>query len=200
MKYEEEYHKNRHNHLYQSMEYYLTRAKVAKHDYFQSLPSYALLSMNNLPAKILDYGCGLGVNTYLLKNTLGYDISKFAVDFCKEKNKKATTDLKSIKNNSFDIVFSSEVLEHVENPFIELKNMRSKLRQGGVLVLVLPIDKWNKPDILDANQHLYNWNFNTITNILVRVGFTPFYYRILRRTGFKRLLPLLELILDYIFF
>ena len=41
----------------------------------------------------------------------------------------------------------------------------------------------------DENQHLYNWNFNTITNLLVRAGFKPIDYKILRRTGFYKLLP-----------
>lgn len=178
--YEEEYHKEKHNYLYNNEEYYLVRARIAKHDYFKYLSS---------EAKVLEFGCGLGQNIYLLPNRAGYDISKFAVDFCKKKGIKATTNLKSIKDNYHDIILCSEVLEHLENPLEALRQMRKKLRFIGTLVLVIPIDKWNKPNVNDVNKHFYNWNFNTITNLLVKAGFSTVEYEIIRRTGFKILLP-----------
>ena len=179
--YEKDYHLEKHGYLHNDEEYYLARAKVAKHDYFNYY-----LDKNK---KILEHGVGLGKNIYYFKNAVGYDVSKFAVDFCKKKGINATIDFNEIKDNSFDIVFSCHVLEHLENPLNVLKQMRKKLNYHGQLILILPIDKWKKPDLNDKDQHLYNWNFNTITNLLVRAGFYPFEYKIIRRTGFKKLLP-----------
>lgn len=177
-KYEKRYHLKKHNYLYDSGEYYLVRAKVSLIQYFKGIKK-------NLT--ILEHGCGLGQNIFLLKNAVGYDVSKFSLDFCKKKGIKVIRNLKELKNEKFDIVFSCEVLEHLENPLGALKEMNSKLKEKGRLILVLPVDKWNEPDPFDNNQHLYNWNFNTITNLLMRAGFYPIYYKILRRTGFKRL-------------
>lgn len=191
-KYEKEYHQDRHSHLYRDNKYYKLRSKVFKHDLLKLLPHIDMIE----DIKILDYGCGLGQNTYLFKNTTLYDKSEFAVKFCKNrKNRNATNKLKEIKNNNFDIIVCSEVLEHVENPLKELKDIRKKLDNNGYLVLVLPIDKWNRPSISDKNQHLYNWNFNTITNLLVRAGFYPKYeyHTIWKRTGFYKLMGLVEI-------
>jgi len=192
--YEEEYHKEKHSHLFSNEEYYKIKARVSVMDYFYyPIHKYC---------KILEWGVGLGQNIYYFKekDVIGYDVSKFAVEFCKQKGIRATTDLKNIKNNSFNIVFSSEVLEHLENPLEALKQMNKKLRKDGQLILVLPIDKWNKPNVNDKNQHLYNWNFNTITNLLVRAGFYPLDYKIIRRTGFYKLLPFSRISFKLYFF
>ena len=166
--------------MYNNQEYYLARARVSIREFFHNI---------NQNSKILDYGCGLGQNIYGLDNAIGYDISNFALDFCREKGIKVTSNLNEIDDEGFDVVLCCEVLEHLEEPLKTLKQIYKKLDHYGKLILILPIDKWNKPNIQDINQHLYNWNFNTITNLLVRVGFYPFSYKILRRTGFKKLLP-----------
>jgi SAM-dependent methyltransferase len=194
-RYEEKYHKEKHSHLYNDEEYYLIRSRIAKHDYF----NISFFDDINL-CSILDYGGGLGQNTFLFKDVVVYDKSKFAVEFCKKKGKKSMVDLDKIKKNHFDIVFSAEVLEHLENPLEELKQMLEKLNENGILILILPIDKWNKPNIYDKNQHLYNWNFNTITNLLVRAGFYPIDYKIIRRTGFYKLLPFSRINFDFYLF
>ena len=158
--YEEVYHVTRHNNLYEDSEYYFVRARVSVYEYFRGLVKKY--------EKVLEYGCGLGQNIYLIRNAVGYDESKFAVEFCRRKGINSTNKIKSLKEGSFDIVLCCEVLEHLEEPLKALKEINSKLKNGGKLILVLPIDKWNKPDIYDENQHLYNWNFNTIINLLLR--------------------------------
>jgi len=177
--YETEYHLEKHSNLYKDKEYYYIRAKVAMNDYFKNY-SYE---------RVLDFGCGLGNNIYLLDYAKGYDISKFALDFCRGKGLKATDDLKKIRNNHFDIVFSSEVLEHLERPLDALKIMRRKLADDGRLIIVVPIDRLKRLKLNDKNQHLYCWNYQTMTNLLIRAGFKPIEFKILRRTGFKKFLP-----------
>lgn len=178
--YEENYHLNRHTHLYEDNEYYDFRAKMALRLFFSGVKK---------SSKVLEYGCGLGQNIFRVNNSIGYDVSKFALKFCGKKGIRVTDNLTSLKKyGKFDVVLSCEVLEHLENPFEALKEMSAQLKKGGKLILVLPIDKWNKPSIFDDNQHLYNWNFNTITNLLWRAGFFPVDYKVIRATGFKKLL------------
>lgn len=178
--YEKEYHLKKHDYLYNNQEYYLARARASIKQFFQGIRKNS---------KILEYGCGLGQNIYGLDNAVGYDISNFALDFCRKKGIKVTNNLNKIDNEGFDIVLCCAVLEHVEEPLKTLKTIYSKLKKGGKLILVLPIDKWDKPNINDVNQHLYCWNFNTITNLLVRAKFIPLRYKIIRGSGFKKSLP-----------
>lgn len=183
--YEEEYHLSRHANLYEDGEYYYFRAKMALRLFFNGIDK---------SSKVLEYGCGLGQNIFLVDNSVGYDVSKFALDFCKRKSVKTVDNLKDLKGyGKFDVVLSCEVLEHLENPLAALKEMNLQLKDGGKLILILPMDKWNEPNIFDENQHLYNWNFNTITNLLVRSGFYPIHYGIIKATGFNRLLPVARL-------
>lgn len=189
--YEEDYHLNKHNYLHEDEYYYRVRGKVGIEQYFKGIVK--------IKEKVLEYGCGLGQNIFYVFNATGYDVSKFALEFCKKKGINVTNNLKGLKN--FDVILSCEVLEHVEEPLKVLKEMNSKLRKGGKLILVIPIDKWNEPQPFDNNQHLYNWNFNTITNLLLRAGFYPIDYKTLRRTGFKRLLWLNKISFNlYLFF
>ena len=181
-KYEEEYHLAKHSYLYNDEEYYKVRAKVALAQYFKGIKK---------TSTILDYGVGLGQNIYLVRhNSIGYDLSKFALDFCRKKGIRVTGNLKELKKNSFDIVLCCEVLEHLENPLKALKQIYSKLEDSGKLILLLPIDKKRKLTLRDRNQHLYCWNYQTITNLLLRAGFLPTDYKTMRMTGFKKFLPI----------
>jgi len=183
-KYEKKYHLEKHSYLYNDEEYYKVRAKIFAMKYL----GYPL---NHSVKSIFEFGCGLGQNIYLTRrNSVGYDISKFALDFCRKKGINVVNDLKELKGKKFDIVLSCEVLEHLENPLKALKQMYLKLEDGGELVLTVPVEKWRKPKMIDENQHLYGWNYQTITNLLLRAGFLPINYKIMRMTGFKKFLPI----------
>lgn len=50
---------------------------------------------------------------------------------------------------SFDIIYSSDVLEHVENPFQAAKNVLSLLKPGGVCITIVPFAYPYHPDPCD---------------------------------------------------
>jgi len=97
---------------------------------------------------------------------------------------------KRIPNNSYDIVLMSHVLEHVTCPYQTLKIVRRKLKRYGILILVLPFEKDDKPFKppikLDPNQHLYAWTFKAINNLLIRTGFEVLENKIIYLTGIRR--------------
>jgi len=164
MEYEDKYHKDLHKGLFSNSDFYRARAKIVFNDYFEKLDN----------KRVLEFGCGLGQNIYILSlfglNPVGYDISKFAVNFCKDKGIDATTDWNSL--GKFDVIFSKFVLEHVTNPYEELKRMREKLKDDGVLILVLAREKYTKvPLTSDKNRHLWCWNFQSINNLLYETGY-----------------------------
>ena len=66
------------------------------------------------------------------------------------------------------------VLEHLKDPYEIIEEFYRVLKPGGRLVAVLPYSKINKPINnfkSDVAKHLYNWNFNTIDELLNDVGF-----------------------------
>ena len=154
--YEKKYHEKIH-HSYESDTYFEAKAFAAKYKYFNNVEENAV---------ILDYGCGFGQNIYLQRNAIGYDVSEYALHFCKIKGVEVTPNLEDIAEQSCDIVFSSHALEHIPTPKEALENMYNKLKSNGKLILILPVEEHGKASFeLDENQHLYCWNFQNINNV-----------------------------------
>ena len=180
MKYEKEYQELAHNYLCKDEDYYVYRACLAFKDYFYK-------NINYLEGKkLLEYGCGLGQNIYYLRSfceVKGYDISKFAVDFCKKKVIDATTKMFGM----FDVIFCRHVLEHTIDPYKHLKIIHRHLKKGGILDLILPYERHKMVNFKpDHNGHLYSWNFRCINNLLARTGFKVVKNEVLvERDGYK---------------
>jgi SAM-dependent methyltransferase len=182
--YEEWYHTERHNTHFND-DYYKSRAKIAITKFFKGF---------DIDSSILDFGCGLGQNIFYLPNAIGYDISKFGVEFCRKKNIKATNNVDEVPNEHFDIVLSTHVLEHHPNPKEMLQQIYLKLKKGATLILVIPHEVHGKASYnLDLNQHLFTWNFQAINNLLITAGFTVKKNKYVRGAGYYKLLPIAKL-------
>ena len=178
--YEEKYHSVVHNHLLND-DYYLFRAKCADKFYWKYIKD----------GKVLDFGCGLGQNIFLHKDrSVGYDVSKFAVDKCKEKGIEIKE--KFVKNE-FDGVLCVHVLEHLKNPHDTLSKLHNLLKENGRLVIVLPYSLTNKPIKefkSDIARHYYNWNFNSMNELLNGVGFKIIVNKFNYAYGYSKLYKL----------
>lgn len=115
--------------------------------------------------KILDLGCGDGVLSHLLNSkgaiVSGIDYSEIAIEFAKEKTKGSTIDFTHgsaydlpYDDNSFDIVVSSDVIEHLQNTSIYLSEIKRVVRPKGLVVISTPIRFTEKP--LDT-MHVVEW-------------------------------------------
>ena len=103
-------------------------------------------------SKILEIGAGTSPHLEFVKHKFGkyffLETSKFAVTYLKKKigiNKKLKFKIYSgkkipYKNNYFDRIIISHVLEHVSDPEIFVKEMMMKLKKGGILSIALPND------------------------------------------------------------
>lgn len=172
--YEGEYHANLHEYLYKDAGYYELRAKLAYLNYFKGIDLKG--------KKILEFGCGLGQNIYYLSkkgaDIKGFDVSKFAIEFCRKKGIATTNNLK--KEKKFDVIFSRHVLEHIQNPFGTLRELREKLNENGKLILILPSEKNEKVSFKpDKSRHLYCWTFRTINNLLDEAGYRAIENKVL---------------------
>jgi len=94
--------------------------------------------------RILDLGCGAGSTMELLRKygeVIGIDNNRRMVQYCRRKNKKvflADAINLPFENNYFDIVIALEILEHIKNDNLAIKEIKRVLKKGGVLILSVP--------------------------------------------------------------
>lgn len=97
--------------------------------------------------KLLDIGSAEGALLKWAENsqydTYGMDVSEFAVKLGRQRAKQAKLvvgDIVSLpfQDGSFDVVTCFEVLEHLLNPLIALKEISRILKENGVFVMSTP--------------------------------------------------------------
>lgn len=124
---------------------------------------------------VLDFGCGGG---FLLKNLdckikIGVELNPIAREFCINNNFiDCYEDIDEIEDNSIDVIISNHCLEHTLSPFDLINKMYNKLKIGGKIVLVVPLDSFNfKWYPNDVNNHLYSFSPMNIGNLLQGCNF-----------------------------
>lgn len=113
-----------------------------------------LLKYKKNTAKVLDLGCGTGLTLAIVSqyfpNSVGCEIGDMEIKATKEILKQVKIKIPVVKydgkklpfkDNSFDIVTSIEVIEHVEKPNIMLKEINRVLRKRGILHITTA-NKW----------------------------------------------------------
>ena len=98
----------------------------------------------NIPknSKVLDFGAGIGTFASILQKK-GYEViciepDKKQLKKIKEKSILSFQKLDQIEDNSLEFIYSLNVLEHIEDHLDTLKELRSKLKPGGIILLYLP--------------------------------------------------------------
>ncbi|HFU76308.1 MAG TPA: class I SAM-dependent methyltransferase [Arcobacter sp.] len=115
--------------------------------------------------RVLDIGCGDGVLSYLISKegavVSGIDYSGIAIEFAKEKTKgldinyvQGSAYALPFDDDSFDIIVSSDVIEHLEDVPKYLSEINRVVRDGGSVVLSTPIRYTEHP--LDK-EHVVEW-------------------------------------------
>ncbi len=107
---------------------------------------------------LLDLGCGDGALTYLLAKAgaqvTGVDNEAEGLEFAKQhfsrhnaRGNFVLADVRStgLPDSSFDIVVSSDVIEHVEHPEELIAEAARVLKPGGVFILTTPYRLKEKP-------------------------------------------------------
>lgn len=113
-----------------------------------------LLQVPTKPQKILDFGCGVGGWIGLLSGMFrdarisGVDISPTAIEKAKKRYPEGEFSVfNGVKtpypDNTFDLIFSFHVLEHVENIDESIAEICRVLRKGGYACIIFPCGNEN---------------------------------------------------------
>jgi SAM-dependent methyltransferase len=146
------------------------------------LKSFEKYKINN---NIIDIGAGDGHFIGLAKkngwNAYATEFDDASVQLCKEKEvivHKGKLNTENYSENYFDVIYSSEVIEHINNPLEEINNFRKILRTGGLVYVTTPNynsishkilkNKWN---VFNYPEHLCYYTPKTLEKLFVDNGF-----------------------------
>lgn len=102
--------------------------------------------------RILDFGCGYGkLATYIRdKQYVGVDCDQRAIELARKLNRDSagiyfySMDEFENETGKFDTIIMAAVIEHLDNPYEILLNMRGHLKEGGRIIITTPTPIANK--------------------------------------------------------
>jgi SAM-dependent methyltransferase len=99
--------------------------------------------------RILDAGCGTGRNLVdfaTIGPAEGVDLSPQAVDFCRQRGldgvRQAAIEELPFEDGRFDLMFATDVIEHLEDDGPALAELRRVSAPGGRLIITVPAYNW----------------------------------------------------------
>jgi 2-polyprenyl-3-methyl-5-hydroxy-6-metoxy-1,4-benzoquinol methylase len=146
--------------------------------------------------KLLDVGCGPGLFLIEAKKrgweVYGTEFTDKQISYLNEKGIKTSQGKlteSSFEKEMFDIIISSEVIEHINNPIEEISLFYSFLRKGGLTYITTPnfnaIERYllkGKYNIIQYPEHLCYYTPKTINLLLRNAGFKKIK---IKTTGFS---------------
>jgi SAM-dependent methyltransferase len=114
--------------------------------------------------KVLDAGSGREQEQYLRQELLATGATLHTCDFCEGPGVDFVADVSALpfEDGSYDIVLSTQVLEHVRDPQRVVQEMARVLKPGGWLFLTTP---------QSSPLHNLPYNFFNFTNLGLRLLF-----------------------------
>lgn len=130
--------------------------------YVMHAASYAFAERYCEGRRTLDLGCGSGYGSFRIagvaSSVIGVDVAEDAVDFARGRYVRPNLSFMAVEpgrrlpfdDESFDVVLSFQVIEHVHDVRSYLEEARRILRPGGVMVIITPDRKhrllpWQRP-------------------------------------------------------
>lgn len=138
--------------------------------------------------RYLDVGCSFGFAMEYALRSLGWEVLGFDPGFVAAAGRRMLglpiesrlLDRDAVPRGAFDVVFCSEVIEHIRepDPFVDI--LRHALSDDGVLLLTTPDGDAVSPHlpnamlapVLSPGQHVILYNARSIETLLRRHGFT----------------------------
>lgn len=130
------------------------------------------------PLKILDAGCGTGINLKHLQNhsdSYGIDISKEALRYSGNRGLHSliccSADRLPFSDEIFDLVLALDVIEHIDKDLAAVNEFYRVLKHGGRLIITVPAFQflWSEHD--QVVHHKRRYTRSSVLNILQLGGF-----------------------------
>lgn len=152
--------------------------------------------------KVLDFGCGRGGILASLNCAVkhGVEINEHSRIVAETLLDNVYSQVEQAPDNFYEKVISNHALEHTSSPYDYLIQLKNKLKLGGKIIIVLPLDDWRSRaqkiyKTNDINQHLYTWTPQSVGNLMKLAGFKNIRIRIITKAWspkiffLKRYLP-----------
>jgi 2-polyprenyl-3-methyl-5-hydroxy-6-metoxy-1,4-benzoquinol methylase len=152
--------------------------------------------------RVLDVGCGNGFTAGLFLargwRVTGVDLSESGIKLAREKYPAGRFEvtgagddlLEKLKEPPFDVVVSTEVIEHLYAPRAYVRGIYSALKPGGRFICTTPyhgylknlmlsvLNKWDDhANPLWDGGHIKLWSPKTLAQLLAEAGFENFQFR-----------------------
>ena len=125
--------------------------------------------------RCIDFGAGIGTLSLIFRekfsiNPVCVEIDKENIEYLKKRKFKFFKNLKNAPSQN-DLIFSSNVLEHIEDDQSTLDLMKKKLKKNGILYLFLPAKMmlWSQMD--EAVGHYRRYEYKEIKVKCESAGF-----------------------------
>jgi SAM-dependent methyltransferase len=138
--------------------------------------------------RILDFGAGKGTLTKLIQKNINLKV------YCLEIDSSLRQELKNkgfniLKSNAreekyFDVVYSSNVLEHIENDNLALKKINSMLKKDGLFIAYVPAFKLLYSDFDFRIGHYRRYSKKTLKSVFEENGFSILKINFVDSLGF----------------
>jgi SAM-dependent methyltransferase len=129
---------------------------------------------------VFDLGSGYGdfINQIQAKKKYALDISPAVKDHINKDVTfiaKPSTDLKDIPANSLDVVFSSNLMEHLDRAQIDqtMAGVKRCMKKGGTLILIGPNFRYAYREYFDDYTHKTIFTHVSLADLMFEYGFTP---------------------------
>lgn len=131
--------------------------------------------------RVLDAGSGTGRNLEQyrrLGDVTGVDASPLALEYCRRRGFDdvvlAGLEALPFEDDRFDLVFATDVLEHVEDDLAVLRELRRVSAPGAVLLVTVPVYPalWGPFDV--AHGHCRRYTRRSMLDRLRAAGWRPF--------------------------
>ena len=125
---------------------------------------------------ILDAGCGEGYGSNLLAEVatkvIGVDISQEAIRHAREKYSRENLHYyvmdavnMDFADNTFDVIISFQVIEHLNNPLKFLKEIKRILKKGGWAIISTPNKSLHKGKSI-GKYHVKEYRYHEFMDLL----------------------------------
>lgn len=129
--------------------------------------------------KVLDVGCGTGeYMKFFGENSLGLDLSKKNLKKAKNKGfsvQHFDANNPQSLNEKYEVLFTSHLIEHIENPVNLLRFMYKHLIPKGEIIISIPNEislvQLKYPYFTKDGNHLYGFTISNIKELLLVTGF-----------------------------